>query len=426
MQEESRQLLPDPSVENQPVLDVSFARANFAAFSEPSLARWGHFDNAGGSYVCRQVVERLTSYYTRTKVQPYQSYPASQDAGRAMDDSYARLAAYLGVDAAEVLFGPSTTQNIDVLVRALRAMWRQGDEIVVSAQDHEANAGPWRRLADDGIVVREWGVDRCSGLLDPTALDGLLGARTRLVALPHCSNIVGAVNPVAEITARVREYGALTVVDGVASAPHGLPDVGALGADVYLLSLYKTWGPHLGLFTVRRELLDALPNQSHFFNAEVRRKKLLPAGPDHGQIAAAAGVVDYLDALHTHHFTDEVEPRERGLRLAALMQAHEKKLLAPLLSWLDRRADVRVLGPVTTESRAPTVSFLPLERDPIEVHAVLTAHHLMAGLGHFYGVRPLAAMGVPADPGVVRLSFLHYTLESEIERLIEALAAALD
>ncbi len=405
--------------------DTTFARSQFPAFSEPSLAGWAFFENAGGSYTCRQVIDRLTTFYTRTKVQPYYPYPASEAAGAAMNETYARLAGYLAVGDDEVHLGPSTSQNTYVLERALRSLWTDGDEIVVSNQDHEANAGAWWRLADTGIIVREWRVDPETGTLDPGDLDSLLSGRTRMVAFPHCSNVVAAINPVAEISARAHAAGAITVVDGVAWAPHGLPDATALGADVYLFSMYKTWGPHLGAMTVRRRLLDAIANQSHFFNAEVVRKKLLPAGPDHAQIAAAAGVCDYLDALDDHHFTEPAPPAERGRRLGELFRAHETRLLAPLLDWLRQRDDLRIVGPDDPKRRVPTVSVLPLAKRIPEVQRVLTEHRLMTGFGHFYGVRPLMAMDVATDPGVLRMSFLHYTTEREIDQLIRGLEAAL-
>lgn len=412
-----------------PELDISFVRSHFPALAEESLDGWAFFENAGGSYVCKQVIDRLHDYYTKTKVQPYYPYPASEAAGAAMDESYERMAGYLNVGVDEVHFGPSTSQNTYVLERALRSLWKEGDEIIVSNQDHEANAGAWRRLTDTGIVVREWSIDSSTGALDPSELDRLLSERTRMVAFPHASNVLAAINPVSEIAARARATGAIVVVDGVAWAPHGLPDVKGLGADIYLFSLYKTWGPHLGVMTVQRELLDAMENQGHFFNAEKPRAKLLPAGPDHAQIAAAAGVCEYLDGLHEHHFDDagdlNVGPAERGRRLGLLFRAHETRLTAVLLDWLRARDDVRIVGTDDPERRAPTVSVLPLEKPVIDVHAGLTERRVMAGFGHFYGVRPLSAMEIPVEPGVLRLSFLHYTTREEIDRLIEALDGAL-
>ncbi|MEZ5613322.1 MAG: aminotransferase class V-fold PLP-dependent enzyme [Rhodocyclaceae bacterium] len=232
-------------------LDLEFVRSCFPAFSEPTLASTAFFENAGGSYACEAVIRRLDTYYRRLKVQPYGAYPASREAGEWMDESYRRLAPYLGVPEDWLHFGPSTSQNTYVLAQAFRRLLSPGDEIVVTNQDHEANSGVWRRLAADGVVVREWQVDRRSGHLDPADLARLLGPRTRLVCFPHCSNIVAEINPVAEIVAMVHAHGARCVVDAVSYAGHGLPDVGALGADAYLFSLYKTFGPHQGLMVIR-------------------------------------------------------------------------------------------------------------------------------------------------------------------------------
>lgn len=406
-------------------LDSNFIRSQFPAFEESSLQGWGFFENAGGSYTCRQVISCLTEYYTQTKVQPYFQYPASQNAGEAMDESYSRLAAYLNVSEDEVQFGPSTSQNLYVLAHAFRELWNEGDEVIVSNQDHEANAGFWRRLEKTGIVIKEWCVDPDTGMLNPDDLDAMLSHKTRLLAFPHCSNMVAHVNPVAEIVAKAKAVGACVVVDGVAYAPHGLPDIGSLGADIYLFSLYKTWGPHLGLMTITKEVMDALPNQGHFFNKDSMRKKMLPAGPDHAQIAAASGVARYLDAVYAHHFTETVDPAEKGRRLKTLFQDHERSLLGKLLEWLRQRDDICIVGPDDPELRVPTVSIIPQKKSIDEIVAVLTDNKLMTGQGHFYGVRPLMGMNIPIDTGVLRLSFLHYTIEDEISQLIDGLSVAL-
>lgn len=412
------------SMSDAPTLDLDFVRAQFPAFDVPSLDGWAFFENAGGSYAARQTIERLHRYYTETKVQPYAPYPAAATAGRAMDDAYVRLGGLLNVGADEVHIGPSTSQNTYVLAHAFRAGWERGDEIVVTNQDHEANSGVWRRLADTGIEVREWSVDPNSGMLDPSELEALLTERTRLVAFPHCSNIVGHENPVAEVCASLRDAGVVSVVDGVSAAPHGIPDVGGLGADVYLFSAYKTFGPHQGVMTVRRAVCDALANQSHFFNDGEIHKRLVPAGPDHAQVAAMNGVVDYVDAVHEAHFDDGATPDERGRRVHALIQRHERELLEPLLDFVASREDVRLLGPADLDTKVPTVA-LVTNQNPNTVAATLAEHRVMAGAGHFYAVRVLEAMGVPSEPGVLRVSFVHYTSAHEIAQLISGLERSL-
>src|SRR5210317_218021 len=293
-------------------LDLDFVRTQFPAFTEPTLKGWAFFENAGGSYPCKQVINRLTDFYMKNKVQINYPYPASMMAGRLMDASYKRMADYLNVDPTEVHFGPSTTQNIYVLANAVRPLLTTGDEIIVSCQDHEANAGAWRKLADKGIKIVEWHVNSESGLLNSDELERLFSNRTKMLIYPHCSNVIGHINPVKEITQIAHKHGALSVVDGVALAPHGFPDLKDLGADIYLFSLYKTFGPHLGLMYVNKELIGKLENQSHFFKEGITRSMLTPAGPDHAQIAAASGILDYFDAVYEHHFEENVEPAKKN------------------------------------------------------------------------------------------------------------------
>lgn len=407
-----------------PELDVDFVRAQFPAFAEPSLRGQAFFENAGGSYACAPVIDRLTRYYRARKVQPYAPYAASEAAGAEMDEARARMAVLLGVAPDELHFGPSTSQNTYVLAQAFRGLLRPGDAIVVTNQDHEANSGAWRRLGEAGIEVREWRVDPATGALDPDGLARLLDDRVRLVAFPHASNVVGQINPVAAWTALAHDAGAVVCVDGVSYAPHGFPDVGALGADVYLFSSYKTYGPHQGIMVVRRALAERLPNQGHYFNTAYATKRLTPAGPDHAQIAASAGMADYVDALHAHHFADDPGPTERGRRVHDLMAARERKLLAPLLDYLRGRNDLRLIGPDRPEGRAPTVA-VALDRPAEDVARALGAHGIMAGGGHFYAVRLLEGLGIDPARGVLRLSFVHYTHEDEVAGLIRALDAVL-
>lgn len=400
-----------------PKLDIDFIRQQFPAFDEPSLQGQAFFENAGGSYTCGAVIDRLTRYYHQRKVQPYYPFEASRLAGEEMDEARARLSAVLNIEADELSFGPSTTQNTYVLAQAFGQMLAEGDAIIVTNQDHEANTGPWRRLAERGIEVREWQVD-AAGHLDPAALGNLLDDKVKLVCFPHCSNIVGEINPVADLAEMIHAAGAYACVDGVSMAPHGLPDIGGLGADIYLFSAYKTYGPHQGIMYISRALADVLPNQGHYFNAGVRYKRFTPAGPDHAQVAACAGMVDYIDTVHSHHFEAEADAAARGRAVAGLQRRHEAEILAPLLDYLKGRNDVRLLGP--REGRVPTVA-LETRKPAYELAQALAPLGIMAGGGDFYAVRLLEALGVDPAHGALRLSFVHYTTEAEITQLTEAL-----
>ena len=403
-------------------LDLTFVRSQFPAFSSPLLGGQAFFENAGGSFPCKPVVDRLHRFYTDRKVQPYAPYPGAQEGGAEMDEARVRLAALMGAAPEELSFGPSTTANTFVLANAVR-VWLRGQKaaIVVTNQDHEANSGPWRRLAEEGIEVREWKIDPATGHLDPARLEALLAdGKVRLVCFPHCSNVVAEINPVAEICAMARAAGARTVVDGVSYAPHGLPDFPGLGADVYLFSAYKTYGPHQGIMLIRAEFGAELPAQGHHFNAGTLYKRFTPAGPDHAQIAACAGMADYIDALWSHHGGGEAPARARNGFVHDLMRAQEVAVIQPLLDYFSARNDLRLLGPQAAAARAPTVA-VSLGRTAEPVAEALGQRGIACWAGDFYAVRPLEAMGIDLEQGVLRLSATHYTSAEDVTRLIAEL-----
>lgn len=402
-------------------LDLNFVRAQFPAFSVQGLKDCSFFENAGGSYACKPVIDRLNRFYTERKVQPYAPYEASTLGGQEMDEARARLSAMMGVKYDELSFGPSTSANTYILAQAFRRWLKPGEAIVVTNQDHEANSGPWRRLGEEGVEVREWRIDPQTGHLDPADLQKLLAdGKVRLVCFPHCSNVVAEVNPVREIVAMAHAAGAATCVDGVSYAPHGLPNVGALGSDIYLFSAYKVYGPHQGIMVIREGLSMKLPNQGHYFNGETLYKRFTPAGPDHAQVAACAGIADYFDALHAHHFGPEADAAKRGEQVNDLMRAHEEAICQPLLDYLGARNDIRLIGPRQAEHRAPTVA-LALDRAAEPVAQSLARHGINCWAGDFYAARPLTAMGVDLERGVLRLSMVHYSSTEDVSRLIAAL-----
>ncbi|MGD8384041.1 MAG: aminotransferase class V-fold PLP-dependent enzyme [Lysobacterales bacterium] len=403
-------------------LDIDFVRGQFPAFSEPSLEGFAHFENAGGSYAAGTVIERLRRYYRETKVQPYHAFAPSKKAGEQMDRARLRMAEWLNVAGEEVHFGPSTSQNTYVLGQALRQYLEPGDEVIVTNLDHEANVGAWRRLEADGIVIREWQIEPHSAELRTADLEALLNGRTRVAAFSHCSNIVGSVNPVPRWIETVHEAGAIAIVDGVSYAGHGLPDVTALGADIYLFSLYKVYGPHLGVMVMRQAVNEALPNQGHFFNASLATARFTPAGPDHAQIAAVNGVIDYFEDVYTHHFgAGDAAAAAKAAALAELFQRAEREKLEPLLDMLASHPRVRLIGKDHTRDRAPTVSFTADGLEPAAVAARLARENIGIGCGHCYAYRLIQALGIAPEHGVLRTSFVHYTSAAEVNRLIDAL-----
>lgn len=403
-------------------LDLDFVRRQF-----PNLGNgWAYFENAGGSYVPRNVIERMAAFLSESQVQPGAPNPLSRLSEERLTTARRLMAEMINAAPEEVVIGPSTTLNVYVLAQALRPLFKPGDEIVVTNQDHEANSGAWRRLAEFGLEIREWRIDPASGELDPAALDALLSERTRLVCFPHVSNIVGTVNPVAEITAKAHAAGAMVCVDAVAYAAHRRMDVKALDVDFYLFSLYKLYGPHIALLYGKRARLLEAANQNHFFHEGKLPEKLNPGGLNYEAVASLTGIVEYFEALYAHHFAQaENDFHARLARVFELFAQQEQRLNEPLLAYLASKPGVRLIGGRVPdrERRLPTFSFVVEGRRPAEIVEALGRAKIAVNHGHFYAHRCVSGLGLDPGEGVVRASMVHYNTGHEVERLIAALDA---
>ncbi|MEN8244969.1 MAG: aminotransferase class V-fold PLP-dependent enzyme [Thermodesulfobacteriota bacterium] len=406
-------------------LDLEFIRAQYPVFSNPQTSRWAMFENAGGSYAPSQVTDRLHDFFQFTKVQPYGSFEASIAAGEAMDDGYNVLAGLLNCDPDELTMGPSTSMNTYVLAQAVRPTLKPGDEIVVTNQDHEANIGCWRRLAEFGAVIREWRIDPQTGELSLADLEALLSDRSRLVCFTLCSNIVGTMNDFQTISKMAHDVGALAVGDGVSFAPHRVLDVGASGLDIYLFSTYKTFGPHLGIMWGNPAALETLEPQGHYFNREIPHYNFNPAGPLHAEIAATAGIGAYIDAVYDHHFTEkEPDLHVRAKSIFGLFSRHETIQANRILDAIKGIKGSRIIGQHQAQegSRAATISFSVEDMTSQAVAEKIVKHEVAVRNGDFYAVRCLEGLGLEdVEDGIVRISLVHYNSEQDVDRLVAAL-----
>ena len=400
--------------------DLNFVRSQFYAFDgDNPLSQKAFFENAGGSFPCKFVVDKLTNFYETTKVQPYGYFNGSIEAGEEMDKSIEKLAQLLRIPTKNLHVGPSTSQNTYVLANALRLSKIRRKAIIVSNQDHESNTGVWRNLANQGFEIREWGV-RPDGILYLDDLKQLVDSSVCMIAFPHVSNIIGQVNPVKEICTLAKEAGAFTCVDGVSYAPHGIPQINDFNPDIYLFSSYKTFGPHLGVMYVSDNLASELESQCHYFNTEFPNKRFTPAGPDHAQVSALGGMYDYFEAFSNHHLDEKLLLDSSINGVNNLISSQEKKILKPLLDFLKTKKEVRLLGSYEVEDRVPTVAIV-IKKSNIALAKELNELSISVGVGDFYAVRLLEALDVDTHEGVVRLSFVHYTSGSDVEKLISGL-----
>ena len=407
-----------------PKLDIDYVRAQFPAFSDPLSSKWSFFENAGGSYVPKNVIERLNHFMTSTKVQPYAEFDTSAIAGDNMDQATNLFAEMINANNDEIIIGGSTTMNMYVLSNAMRSLLKTGDEVIVTNQDHEANVGAWRRLSEHGMVVKEWQINSESAELEINDLKILLSEKTRIVAVTHCSNIVGSINDLKSIAKLVHEYDAYIVGDGVSYAPHGFPDVQDLDVDFYAFSLYKTYGPHLGLLYGKKEILDTLPNQNHEFLEGDVPYTLNPGGPNHEELSCLVGVYEYFNNLFEHHFpSEDCSVRQKINKINELIADHEKEIANLLLDYLNSRSDIRLIGRkrIENKDRAPTIAFTMNNKSSKDLSSELVKYGIATRNDNFYAWRCLKALGIDVDDGVVRTSMVHYNTQKDVENLINAL-----
>lgn len=404
---------------------LKHVRSRFPALASP----WALFDNAGGSVPLAGVIERASAYMRGHAVQLGASYELSARATAEVEAGHRAAERLVNAEPGEVVLGASTTANLRLLARALRPGWGAATDIVVTNLDHEANIGPWRELERDGIQVREWRFRPGTAALHADDLEPLLTPRTALVCFTHCSNVVGTIHDAAAIIRRIHAAGTLACVDGVAFAPHRLVDVKALDADFYAVSLYKTFGPHLGLLYGRRELLRQARSQNHFFYGEDELPgKLEPGSVPHELAASLPAIPEYLLDLESRlPGGGSGEERERLARAYGAIAAHEAALVAPLLEFLRSRPGVRLLGEPSADParRVPTVAFTVDGRDAAEIPAALDAAGVAVRYGHFYAHRAIAALGLLERGGIARVSMAHYNTPAEVEKLIAALERVL-
>lgn len=399
------------------MLDLDFVRARFPALDFP----WSFMDNAGGSAPCRPVIDRAREHLERLPWQLGASYELSVEAGKIVDAGRAAAATLVGADPDEMVLGPSSTVLAQLLSRALRPSWEEGDEVVVTNLDHETNIGPWRRLEETGITVREWRFRDEDAALHLDDLEPLLNERTRLVAFSHCPNVVGTIHDVPRIAKRIREAGALSCVDGVAFAPHRRIDVKTLGVDFYLASLYKVYGPHLSLMYGRREHLLAARNQNHFFYADDQIPgKLEPGNVNFELTGSLVGILDYFRELGAHHGLGDSLDLDGCF---ALIAEHEMELVRPLLAFLEEHPRARIVGSPLADAarRVPTVAFTWEGHASSELPPLLDAHKIAIRFGHFYAYRAIRDLGLADRDGIVRASLVHYNTPDEVSNLVEAL-----
>lgn len=394
--------------------DVQRVRSHFPALSEGTA----FFDGPGGSQVPVSVGEAVSSTLTAAISNRGTVTQSARRAEHVVTEARAAVGDLVGADPGGVIFGRSMTQLTFEAARTLSQQWTAGDEVVVTRLDHDANIRPWVYVAAArGATVRWVELDAATGELDAASLAAAITERTRLVAVTAASNLIGTRPDVAAIAAAAHDVGALTYVDGVHLAPHVLPDLAELGADFFACSPYKFCGPHCGVLVARPELLETLHPEKLLPSKDIVPERFELGTLPYELLAGTTAAIDFLAGL---------EPASTGSRRERLATSYEslEQHEAALRTRLE--AGLAELGAVVysrAKSRTPTLLFeLPgISSSDLQHH--LADADVNAPAGSFYALEASRSLGL-GDDGALRVGLAPYTDDSDVDRLLTALGAA--
>lgn len=399
------------------MLDVRRVRQDFPILRQQVNGRpLVYLDNAATTQKPRQVIEALVRYYETSNANIHRGiHTLATRATEQYEDARRKVARFIGARGPEeVVFTRNATEAINLVARA----WGdehigEGDEIVLTLMEHHSNIVPWQLLARrKGATLRYAGITD-DGKLDPDELRRLIGPRTKLVAVTQMSNVLGTINPVADIAEMAHRAGALLLVDGAQSVPHLPVDVQALRADFLAFSAHKMLGPTgVGVLWARAELLEAMPpflgggDMIAVVRPESSTWAELPhkfeAGtPNIADVIAFGAAVDYLEGIGMSN-----------------VRRHEEELTELALERLRRVAGVRIFGPSSASERGGVVSFAMEAAHPHDVATIADGYGVAIRAGHHCAQLLMRALGVPATS---RASFSIYNDVDDIEALVEAL-----
>lgn len=402
-----------------PPLDVSLIRADFPILSQTT--RRGHplvyLDNAATTQKPRSVIEAVTRFYTSENANIHRGvYQLSEEATAAFDGVRRRVARFLGAASpSEIVFTRGTTESINLVAQSwARSVLRPGDEVLVTGMEHHSNLVPWQLVCQQtGATLRAIPItDR--GELDLEGLDGLLGRRTRLLAVGHVSNALGTVNPVRRLAERAHAVGAVVLVDGAQSVPHLPVDVVELGCDFFACSGHKLYGPTgVGVLYGRAELLDAMPpwQGGGEMIEQVTLERSTWAAPPARFEAGTPPIAQVIGLGAAIEYVESVGLDRIG--------AWESELLRLATERIGDIPGVRLVG--TAPEKAAVLSFLMEGVHPHDLGTVLDDEGVAVRAGHHCAQPVMMRFGIPAT---VRASFAFYNTPDEIEVLAQGVARA--
>ena len=411
-------------------LDPAALRRRF-----PALARTGgdglpviYADAPGGSQVPETVIDAIAAHLRSGISNTHGAFAASEETDALIADARRAASDVTGADPGEIVFGPNSTTLLLHVSRSFGRTLRPGDEVVVTTLDHDANVRPWVLAAEDaGATVRWVDVRDHDVTLDLDSFDAALSDKTRLVAFTLASNAVGTIPPAAELIRRVHDVGALAAVDGVHFAQHRALDLHALDADILACSPYKFFGPHLGVLSVRRELLDTWTPYKLRPAPDEAPDRWETGTQNHEGLAGLIAAVDYLaDVGRTYGAVDTGDDR-RAAVVAGFdaIGTHERGLSERFLRGVNDLPNVRLWGVADVDrldERTPTFAVRVDDQDPLKTATELARRGIYVWDGHYYAITVMERLGLLDSGGAVRIGFCHYHSADDVDRVLDALA----
>ena len=373
--------------------------------------------------MAQQVITRLNYFLINRNVQLGASYAISDKAGEDLKLVQKDLAEYMNARRPEeIIIGSSSSLQLKILSICLSKNWQKDDEIIVTNSDHEANVSCWTSLKKQGFRIKIWKINEETLEFDTEDLRALLSPRTKMVAMVHASNILGTINPIRKIADIVHDAGALFCVDGVAYAPHRSIDVQDWDVDFYVFSFYKTYGPHQAVLFGKYELLESLEGINHYFINSIPLR-FQPGNINYELVYSLGGILEYLEAMYEHHFphSEETGSRQKIKKAFDLIATHEQSLSERILTYLNSRADIRIIGRTEGDSqvRVPTISFVHDHLKSSQVVERMDHYDIGIRFGDFYAKKIIQDLGLEPKDGVIRASMVHYNSLEEVDRLID-------
>jgi cysteine desulfurase family protein (TIGR01976 family) len=428
-------------------LDLAWVRSQF-----PSLAQTVNgqpavfFDGPGGTQVPQRVIDAISDYLARHNANSGGAFATSRETDRVVAEARAAMADFLNCDADEIVFGANMTSLTFALSMAFGRELGPGDEIVLTLLDHDANFSPWKALEERGVTIRAAKFNPADCTLDMDDLARQITSRTRLVAVGYASNAVGSINNVAEIIRLARQAGALSFIDAVHYAPHGLIDVRSLGCDFLACSVYKFFGPHMGVLYGKHEHLKRLQPYKVRPSTDEVPHRWEWGTMNHECIAGITACVEYWEELGRRTLASHVEAgprpawpkpdpgptsdsasksrREAIAAAHAAIHRHEQAMTAKLISGLLEIPRLKLYGisdPQKFDRRSATVAVRVDGHTPHELATKLGERGFFTWDGNYYAINVTEKLDVERSGGFLRIGLVHYNTMEEVERFLDAL-----